>query len=621
MSMAPEAVGIPKKTWLEILSQRILGLIFLFGFIVAFVGPPFAPDFYWVVTLIVHVFLILGTFRLAGGLAITAFLTERYITVDWWEKFTSKIQEPNSDIENRQEKDNTNDKDIRISIPKNDPNNDILQMQDIRHVIIIPNYKENLPTMCETLDMLSNHKRASSWYNIILAMEEGEEGAEEKAKQLISLYETQFLSMDFTVHPKNIPGEARGKSSNVAWSSKQYDKRFSSDEIRPKELMTVMDADTHLTEKYFDCIAYRYCTADSEKRTRMLFAPNLIFDRNCQEVPFVVRLADMAWSLGFISYFQMPVKFPCSVYTVSHQLAHAVGYWDATPESIGEDMHMALKCWTHLKMNLAFVPVYIPGSCSNVQDDTYFGSIMAKFDQGKRHLWASLDFGYTFTRNITQGCYRKRPFKALLCLYLLFEIFFQPFFGFYFMTGQYIFPQSLTPFGTTVARVTEYIRLALIPIALIVGISYERYHYVCCKYRVTVLKSYYERQKKQMAKDINFDNAKDTLGKSNSALNPDNDEEKHDKTNDDNDEKMIEADVAFRKWYNLADWLGLPFGLIFYYMIPAINAMIGQLFTNQFDYKVSLKPKTTKFQLPRSPSKLIVDDTLAAENIEMADKS
>lgn len=50
----------------------------------------------------------------------------------------------------------------------------------------------------------------------------------------------------------------------------------------------------------------------------------------------------MCWSIGLMSIFILPVKFPCSVYTVSMQLARRVNFWDAGPEAIGEDMHMVV---------------------------------------------------------------------------------------------------------------------------------------------------------------------------------------------------------------------------------------------------------------------------------------
>jgi hypothetical protein len=447
----------------------------------------------------------------------------------------------------------------------------------VRQIIIIPNYNENWDILCETIEILANHGRAKSSYKLIMAMEEGEENHEIKAKKLISVFGKRFFSMRYSAHPRNIPGEAAGKSSNVAWAALDYANNISTDEDALYDLITVMDADTHLSEKYFDCLVYRYCTALHHEKQKMLFAPTLIFDRNANEVPFLVRMTDFCWTIGLLSIFQMPVKFPCSVYTVSRLLAHRVKYWDAGPEAIGEDMHMSLKCWTYLQMELIMIPIYIPASSSNVQGDTYIESLWARFEQAKRHLWGALDFGYAFSSLISHKCYQKHAGKCLLILYLLFEMFFQPFFGFYHISGQYIFPDPTFKFGIFCIEHTAYIRLSLVPLLLVVAFAYERYHLLACNYRASILRAVRIR-KEQESVIFSVDDGKIDLPSSTISTN-----------------LRDEPGVAFRKWYHITDWAGLPFALVVYYMIPGVHAMIKQMWTNHLDYKVSLKPtvKTT----------------------------
>lgn len=299
----------------------------------------------------------------------------------------------------------------------------------------------------------------------------------------------------------------------------------------------------------------------------MLFAPTLVFDRNANQVPFVVRMADMCWTIGLMANFQLPVKLPCSVYTVTMLLAQSVDFWDAGPEAIGEDVHMALKCWTHTKMTLQLTPIYIPASCSNVQADTWLGSVNARFQQSLRHLWGSLDFGYTAARLITEGCWRESFGRSMLVTYLLFEIFFQPYFGFFHLTGQFLYTSSTTGIGSVVIEFTTYIRLALVPFAAVVLFAYERYHYLACIYRVSILETVSRHRLSQ-----------DNL----SRLESGETEQVH--------MEDFKTQVAFRAWYRVFDWVGFLFALVVYYMITGINAMMRQLFTNKLDYKVSLKP-------------------------------
>ena len=94
-----------------------------------------------------------------------------------------------------------------------------------------------------------------------------------------------------------------------------------------------MLADTQLTEKYFDCITFKYASYSDKNQECTMFAPTLVFDRNSNNVPFFVRLVDMCWyymhdficvydrSIGIMSNFQLPVKFPCAVYTIAMMMA------------------------------------------------------------------------------------------------------------------------------------------------------------------------------------------------------------------------------------------------------------------------------------------------------------
>jgi hypothetical protein len=120
-----------------------------------------------------------------------------------------------------------------------------------------------------------------------------------------------------------------------------------------------------------------------------------------------VRVADMFWSLGVISnlYASSPIKFPCSAYSLSMTLAINVDFWDVGPEAIGEDMHMYLKCFFATRGKLVITTIFSPASQSNVEASGsfvrgYLDCLTARYEQGKRHLWGTLDTGYTIQKTI-----------------------------------------------------------------------------------------------------------------------------------------------------------------------------------------------------------------------------
>jgi hypothetical protein len=72
-------------------------------------------------------------------------------------------------------------------------------------------------------------------------MEQGETGCDAKAAVLINEYTKQFRSIEYTVHPRNIDGEAQGKSSNLCWVAKYINRKYSEEILKRNILVTVID--------------------------------------------------------------------------------------------------------------------------------------------------------------------------------------------------------------------------------------------------------------------------------------------------------------------------------------------------------------------------------------------
>lgn len=108
--------------------------------------------------------------------------------------------------------------------------------EEVVHVIILPNYMEDIDTLRTTLSVLASHPRALSQYEVRfslhdvddansqlkmwLAMEQKETDVYETAAQLSSSFEGSFLRLQSTSHPFDLPGEISGKGSNVAFAAR-----------------------------------------------------------------------------------------------------------------------------------------------------------------------------------------------------------------------------------------------------------------------------------------------------------------------------------------------------------------------------------------------------------------
>jgi hypothetical protein len=280
-------------------------------------------------------------------------------------------------------------------------------------------------------------------------------------------------------------------------------------------------------------------------------------------------------------------------------LAAGVGFWDVDPQAMGEDFHMSLKCFfsTHGKVKIH--TIYSPASCCNVQGDSWIKSLKDRYTQAVRHLWGSLDFGYTLRRSIFSLVapdhdapnnvlvqvplvseypldYSAMHAKVGTMIYRVCEA--------HMVMGQFLLLMIIStltiPYGDKPSVISQlywysfsprgvhpYLELALalggmlrITGSIIYGASifyYERYQYWCGVQRWNL--SFAEQMDPGTGKNVS------PLGKRSKL-------------------------VYKRTLWNILDWSAIPIGAIVFLAIPQMTVQLRQLFTDQLDYKVAGKP-------------------------------
>lgn len=245
-------------------------------------------------------------------------------------------------------------------------------------------------------------------------MEASEQGHEEKGRRLKEYFNSKFYGFIMTSHPVGIPGEYRGKGSNVNYAVRQgcaemidqgYDRR--------KIILTIMDSDAAIPELYIMEVENALNKSDDPYYT--ICAPPIFFSRNCNQVPAAVRMADITWAAMVMSNLSNSdgLCVPCSNYSLSLILAERVGYWDVDADAIGEDMHMWLKCFFKTDGHARTAPIYVPINLTNVQCDGYMANLNARYVQAKRHFQGVADLGYTIKHMAVSYKNRKQQ-KGLL---------------------------------------------------------------------------------------------------------------------------------------------------------------------------------------------------------------
>jgi hypothetical protein len=283
----------------------------------------------------------------------------------------------------------------------------LLDWDDIRHIVIVPNYKESLSTLRRTLNHVADQDVASQIF-VVLAMENREPGAEDKAKSLLDEYQGRFGDLVYTSHPAGLPGEVVGKSSNEAWAAKLAKLRYVDELGHDIDAITISscDADTVFHRGYFGCLSYKFGTHPD--RYRRFWQSPVLLNNNIWDIPAPLRVGSALSGVHILSNLVKRNKmiFPQSTYSLSLRMADEVGYWDTNV--IPEDWHMFLKCFFAFSGKIEVEAIYLPTGNDGVKAKTYTRSLQMAYIQHKRHAWGACDIPYTVKQCIAHS---EMPFR------------------------------------------------------------------------------------------------------------------------------------------------------------------------------------------------------------------
>ncbi|HEY8489761.1 MAG TPA: glycosyltransferase family 2 protein [Dehalococcoidia bacterium] len=274
-----------------------------------------------------------------------------------------------------------------------------LAWDDVRHVVIIPSYRESEEKLARTLESLAQQPVADRIF-VVLAMEAREEGAWEKAQRVRAPFQGRFAGFYCTLHPAGLPGEIVGKSSNEAWAARWAKRRLVDELGYSLDHLTVTscDADTVFHPGYFPCLTYKFAT--DERRYRRFWQSPIFFYNNIWQTPAPLRVPSSLSGLHILSNLMKRnrVVFPQSTYSLSFRLAHEVGYWDT--DVIPEDWHMFLKCYYAFQGQVEVEPILLPTGNDAVLAHGYLRTFRMAYQQTKRHAWGAADIAYALRQTL-----------------------------------------------------------------------------------------------------------------------------------------------------------------------------------------------------------------------------
>lgn len=271
---------------------------------------------------------------------------------------------------------------------------DSLRWEDVRHVVLIPAYKEPVGVLTRTLDHLAHQFEAHQRLIVVLAMEAAENGCVEKAEALCQQYAGAFAHIYYTVHPRGLPGEMQCKSANEAWAAR-WIKRTLVDELGyslDHILVTTQDADTLWHPHYLWALTALFAI-NPDRYMRFWQAP-IRYHGNIWEINPLLRIVN-AYSTAFeLAYLSAPWwrPMPISSYSLSLRLLDTSGYWDS--DVIADEWHMFIKAFFARGGEISLERVFLPFLAQAVTGDTLLEALKNRYQQTLRHAWGSKEVGY-----------------------------------------------------------------------------------------------------------------------------------------------------------------------------------------------------------------------------------
>ncbi len=261
--------------------------------------------------------------------------------------------------------------------------------EKVTHVVVIPNYKENLEKLRKTIESLALQTFPTKRIYVILAMEKREAEAKERADKLIDEFKENFGGILATFHP-DIQGEVKGKSSNEAYGGKiAYEKLVKTDAI-DFDFATIssVDADSIFDKQYFSYLSFNFLN-DPERFTKFWQSANVNYN-NFWSVPAPIRIISFFGSLWRTALLvQKDRLISNSTYSLSFRLLHEIGYWDT--DVIPEDYRIFFKAFFKKNGKVFMEPIFLKTSMDAPLSSSYIKSLKNKYQQERRWSWGASD--------------------------------------------------------------------------------------------------------------------------------------------------------------------------------------------------------------------------------------
>ena len=259
----------------------------------------------------------------------------------------------------------------------------------VKHVVIIPNYKENIDKLRQTIQSIAQQTLPAKQIFVVLGMEKREEDGMKKANFIIKEFKNIFGDIFAIYHP-DIAAEIKGKSSNESYASREVYRKFMKTGVIDINFATVssVDADSIFDKQYFSYLSYKFLT-DNNRYHKFWQSAN-VNHNNFWTVPAPIRIIAFFGSLWRTALLvQKDRLISNSTYSLSFSLLKRIDFWDT--DVIPEDYRIFFKAFYKLQGKVWIEPIFLRTSMDAPLSSSYIKSLKNKYQQERRWSWGVSD--------------------------------------------------------------------------------------------------------------------------------------------------------------------------------------------------------------------------------------
>lgn len=268
--------------------------------------------------------------------------------------------------------------------------------RDIRHLVILPFYKEGLEIVRPSFLSLAHSDYPLEKMFIVLTVEEkGGEEAMSVAREIEKEFSGRFGKFLVTAHPAGLTGEIPGKGSNETWGVREAKEKMIDPEDIDYEnvLVSVFDVDTVVMPGYFSCLTYYYLVTPN--RVRASYQPVPLFTNNIWEAPALARVIAFSSTMWHMIQQERPERQTTfSSHSMSFKTLVEIGFWQTN--IVSEDSRIFWQCFLHYNGDYRVVPLFYPVFMDANVASTFWRTMVNQYKQQRRWAWGAENLPYIF---------------------------------------------------------------------------------------------------------------------------------------------------------------------------------------------------------------------------------